>query len=351
MRPVFHALALAGCLLLLAGGSATAADLAVTPNPVLLKAASSQRFSVSGGTGTYQWSASAGSFDTTTTGEVLYTAPRTTGEVRLTVRDSMGQELTVLVRVLTPLRLTPARATIQPGDSVAVHAVDGSDRLTWAVSAGRLAGSGERRQLFTPPREPGEYEVSVTDQTFGERSRTLVTVVAPLRLEPTSVLLRPGEKQRFVASGGGGSYVWTVTEGSLSPSKGPEVEVSAPSRFGEVTVKVVDALEQQASATITILPPLRLTPGSVVVQPNARFSITAVGGSGRLGWQAGWTAAAGNLIAPAERTATFQAPAEAGMYQVTVKDERTGESQAAAVKVVAPLSLVPPEGRPSTKSD
>ncbi len=260
--------------------------LAVNPAAASTPPRGSVDFDVSGGSGTgFVWSmvtsASGGSIAPATG---LYQAG-STGSVTDTVRvtDSLGNTVTIDVQVTAALAIAPMGAAIAPLGTVDFDATGGSGAgLVWSLvthpSGGTIAGA---TGLYTAGSTGSVTDtVRVTD-SLGNTATANVTVSASLALTPATVTVPPRGTRAFTASGGAGSYAFTLTtnaSGGNVSSTGGAYTAGATGSVTDVLV-VQDANGASASSTITVGPGVTLTPSTPSVAPSASIAFQASGGS------------------------------------------------------------------------
>jgi len=149
---------------------------------------------------------------------------------------------------------------------VIVYDPDGDDlNYQWSVTDGDISGNGQTA-VWTTPRAPGTYQVSVTvsDDGGGQAETQLSLEVAPNAIpfiDSLSAKRPRANRGEFVvieclALDGDGddlAYSWSATEGTLYGA-GPVVTWEAPLELGAYTITVVvsDGKGAQASGRLTL---------------------------------------------------------------------------------------------------
>lgn len=159
------------------------------------------------------------------------------------------------------------------------------------------------------------------------------TSIAPLAILPGTVTVDATGAAGFSASGGQAPYTFTVTAGGGTVSTAGLY--SAPGGAGAATITVSDASGMRAMASVTINPPLTISPGPVAVGVGTTQLFQGHGGTPPYTYAV--TAGAGNIAA---QSGLYTAPAGTGTAAITVTDS-LGMSANAAISINPPLAVVP----------
>jgi len=273
-------------------------SLSISPAVMYLdnSSAASKVFHVSGGTGTYQFSARDGTFepqfaDASETGvDVTY---KSSGimktDEQITVTDSRGQKHSAIVRINNQLRMTPEMVTLAPGAEVDFTGIHGVAPYKATVTKGNVipthAEAGEARFRYTAPAEAGEYQITVVDASDKEVTGTIF-VTADLTMTATLAVLRMGESTTITANGGTEPYSFDTTFGHLSETDtSGEVRYTAPVDFEGAEmmdyVKATDSNGKQVSTQIRVIktPKSEMTANSTsfVEGDNLKLNLTVLG--------------------------------------------------------------------------
>ncbi len=326
--------------------------------------------SVSGGTGPYTWSVSAGSLPAglsldAGTGEITGTPTAAgTSTFDLVATDVFGNVATQAesVTVSTDPGITsPALpgGEVGVGYDVTLSASGGLGPYTWSISGGSLpaglsldAGTGE---ITGTPTAAGTstFDVTATD-LFGNMSTQTESVDVVAAPGITSAVVGDGEvgvpyDAIPAASGGTGPYTWSVSAGSLpaglSLDAGTGEITGTPTAAGTSTFDLVatDSLgnvaTQAESVTVSTDPGITspaLPGGEVGVVYD--MTPTAAGGTGGYLWSVtSGSLPAGLTLDPAtgEMTGTPTVPGTS-IFTLEVTDSRSEQGvQTEAVDVVA----------------
>ena len=229
-------------------GATATKQLTITVNPAALTitsaslpngtvgAAYSQALAASGGTGSNTWSIASGSLPAglaLSSGTIAGT-PTAAGNSTFTVQvqDSSGATATKQLSItVNPAALTITTASLPNGTvgaaySQALSASGGTGSNTWSVASGSLpAGLAlSSGTIAGTPTAAGNstFTVQVKDSSATTATKQLGITVNPAALTISTASLPNGTvgaaySQALAASGGTGSYVWTVSAGSLAP--------------------------------------------------------------------------------------------------------------------------------------
>jgi hypothetical protein len=104
----------------------------------------------------------------------------------------------------------------------------------------------------------------------------------PLVISPTTASLAPGATQQFTASGGSGTgYAYAVT----TNRSGATIDATGLYTAGATggvsdTITLTDSISNAATATVSVVSPIVITPGSMNIAPKGTVQFHATGGSG-----------------------------------------------------------------------
>ncbi|MBI3089963.1 MAG: hypothetical protein HYY96_04795 [Candidatus Tectomicrobia bacterium] len=323
--------------------------LRITPENAAVNTNTQVTLAASGGIPPFNWTASAGDFDSTTGGSVTYTSPNTFGTETVTVRDSADTSASATINVVAPLRITPEFASVARNGTQRFNAVGGRAPYSWSVEAGDLSSTEGQSVVYTAPSiGDQDFLVTLTDNT-GQQVTATVAVDRRLRITPTSATVEPGGRRRFVAQGGvtleGAEFIWTATNGTfVDPDTGAEVTpegriitFQAPNTVGTSEITVIDLQDTEARAQVTIARPVRVTPSSARgVAGGQTLVFQAVDGAPPYTW----TASAGDLDTTEGSTVMYTAPNVRSDIQLTVVDN-AGKSATANIEVTGRLRITP----------
>lgn len=300
-----------------------ALDLVVLPPPVTIANASlpageqgrsyAATLLATGGTGTYSWSLVSGALPPGLSlgeGGAIGGTPTAFGTFAATFRVTSGPRVLDQAFTITiaPPPLVPGTATLpagrqgQPYQAV-LTASGGTGVYAWSVIAGSLPPGlalGRDGLLQGTPTASGTFPVTIR-VTSGEQSADLpfnILIDLPLLSVTTTSLsnatLQTGYTAQLSATGGTGSYAWSIVTGALPAgialSAGGALS-GAPTASGVFgfTVRVVSGAQvADQPLTLTVLvPPLQLVTGNLPdgsVGVGYTALLQASGGTGVYAW-------------------------------------------------------------------
>jgi hypothetical protein len=226
----------------------------VTPETIQLYFGQETPLEVIGGKPPYTWGAKVGKLHPTTGEQVSYTAPNTLGEYTVTVTDSQEETATVQVTVISPLHITPKKATQLLGndDAIIFEAIGGFEPYDWEASEGQVDPKGAKAR-YQPPAREGEYQLTLRDSKNTESTASIRVVSIPI-ITPGSGVLFSTESIVLKVSGGHSPYHWSAEAGQLSNTQGNEITYTAQNAVnGLYTVTVTDSQDNQSKAIIQVV--------------------------------------------------------------------------------------------------
>ncbi|MCM2323106.1 MAG: hypothetical protein NDJ90_07565, partial [Oligoflexia bacterium] len=294
--------------------------LTISPAAVTLAVGNAWAFSASGGIPPYTYSPSGGSINASTG---AFTAPATVpagGTVTVTVTDAGGHPASATVTVNAALSISPATKTLVANGAHTFVTAGGVPPYTYTVSSGGGAVNSATG-AYVAPAGVGTAIVRVSD-SLGNVSEASVSVVAPLAITPSTMMLLKGTQMPFAASGGLAPYTFAVISGQ------GDVEASAglyeaPSAAGTATVRVSDALGGSAEAAVTIYDGLTISPFTKVLAVNGSATFSASGGLAPYAYSV--HSGGGSITASG---GAYTAPAAPGVATIRVTDAAFNTSDA-----------------------
>ena len=240
----------------------------VTATPALREvgAGALATFGAAGGSGEgFAWSISVNRSGGTIDGATgLYTAGGRGGvEDELQVVDSLGNTATARARVLAPIQIVPASASVRPGAAIAFTASGGNGgALSWALATN---GSGGRIDPVTgryvAGATAGVSDVIRVSDDWGERGEATVRVEAApaLGISAPAASVPPRGTLALAAVGGSGAgYRWSLAQNRSGGTIDPATGAYAAGALGWTVdvVRVVDSDGQGAEVTVRVTAPL-----------------------------------------------------------------------------------------------
>jgi hypothetical protein len=255
------------------------------------------------------------------------------------------------------LLLSPSTALVPEGKDFTFGLQGGIGPYEVMVGSERARSEGPSwvfgGKTLADPATPELFTVQVTDLPGSSVTAqvTVYAVPAPLSLDVTEVTLIVGSSWTFNASGGSGSYSWSVD--GVQKGTGGSYEYTADTE-GSHTVTVTDSLvglSQEATVTVKASDaggPLEISPLAVTLALNGTASFWALGGAGGYTFEVAAGGVGGSISAASGNSAVYTAPGTITTETVTdtvqLRDG-TGTTVAATVIVIdpaaTPLSLYP----------
>lgn len=166
--------------------------------------------------------------------------------------------------------------------------------------------------------------IALTGAVAGWTSGSLpLTIYGPLSISPTSKNVgASSSSQIFTGSGGVAPYTYSIVNGSLNTcSVGPSTGVfTAPAPLGTCSVRATDQAGQTASAAITVVSTLAISPTVIALQAGHNKTFTATGGSGTYTYAITSGAQAGENLTNSSNTGIYTSPSAAGTSTLQVSD-------------------------------
>ncbi len=306
-------------------------------------------FATSGGVGSVTWAITvAAGLSVDGSGVVTAEAGTPTGTYVVTATDSLQNSATAMLQVNAPLALSPQTFSLGAGERLTFMASQGTGGYAWSLAggsggslAGCTAGSGTC-QYTAGPTAATQDTVTVMD-SFGNMQAATVSVGTALAISPASATVLAGQGRSFTASGGSGTYDWSLTSSSgasLAPSctHSSTCAYTAGSPGGaQDTILVTDADNGAVSAVVTVDPDIVIavsndtTPPTVNAGDQVQFSATGGSGGGYT-----WTFAASDATPAGTLTSDGQYTAADSPGTDTVEVMDSAGNTATVVITVTP---------------
>ncbi|HSY25665.1 MAG TPA: hypothetical protein VK841_26280, partial [Polyangiaceae bacterium] len=290
----------------------------------------------------------------------IYTAGQAPGSDTVTLTDPWGN--TASCKVTVGIVITPSPTSVSPGATVAFTLTNGPAAgvtYTWAITT---SGSGSPTlstttglgTTYTAGHGTGTDVVKVTDSNGNSGTATITVGV---QISPATVTLAAGGTQSFSITGAlAGSYTWTTTTNSGSPTLSPATGLTSLFTAGHTggvteTVTVTDPWGNKATATVTISG-LTLTASATTIGPTGTITLKASGGAPSVGsgpytWSLIATGSNNpSLSAATGPVITYTAGTKDGVDAVKVQDS-WGNSATVTITVQLAITLVPSSVSPS----
>ncbi len=313
----------------------------------------SETLAAAGGSGTYTWSVTSGTLPAgltlTAASGLISGTPTTAGTSHFVAKatDSLGGHGSETLALTISNALTITTSSPLPTGTVGVNysttlTATGGSGYTWSVSAGALpAGltlgastgviSGQPASAGTP-----SFTIKVTDSAHAAATKAFTMTVNPALVIITASPLPTGTvgvnySQTLAATGGSGSYTWSVSGGALPAgltlAPGTGVISGQPATPGTPSFTIQATDTNAATATkpfsITIDAAIVITTASPLptgtVGVNYSQTLAATGGSGSYTWSvSGGALPAGLTLAPGTGVISGQ-PATPGNASFTIQ--------------------------------
>ncbi|MBM4304251.1 MAG: hypothetical protein FJ112_07980, partial [Deltaproteobacteria bacterium] len=283
---------------------------------------------------------------------VTFTATNPTlkpASATLTVQDVANRTKTAILNVKPPVVINPPTVSIVQGNAHTFMASGGEGPYTYSLlgtfDSVTLDSTTGVLSSTTPISASLNFTVRVTDR-LGQTSDSAVTVDPVLKLLPASVNLGQLQNQSFSASGGNGSYTFSLTPssvGSLSGDSTTQKIFTAPlaiSQNSSVDLTVTDGRQRTARATINLVTPVSLARPPKNLFQGATHTFSATGGSTSYSYQIVGNA---NGCSINSTTGVFTAPPSvANNFSVTVSaTDAINQTGSTTFDVKTPLVISP----------
>ena len=356
-----------------AAGSPPSITTSSLPSGVVGQAFS-QTLTVIGGDGSYEWSLSSGSLPaglTLSAGGEIAGTPTTAETSSFTIQvESAGQTATAsLSIVVAPAGSPPSITTTSLPDgtvgeaySHTLAATGGDGSYVWSLASGSLPAGltlSAGGQVTGTPTTAEAPSFTVQVASAGQIATASLSIAVAAATPPPSITtsglpsgtVGQAYSQTLTATGGDGSYVWSLSSGSLpsgltlSPA-GQIMGTPTTAETESFTVQV-GSVGQTATASLSIAVAAAGAPPSITTTslPNGTVgqaynqALAATGGDGSYVW----TLSSGSL--PAGLTLTpggeiAGTPTTAGAPSFTVQVASAGQTATASLSLV--VAATPP---------
>lgn len=256
--------------------------LVISPVSINLLSDDTTTFTASGGDGNYTFSifSGGGSVDPAT-GD--FTAPSAPESIVVRVIDGAGLTADANVEIYDPLVIAPTTVTLAPTNTQTFTTTGGLGAITFSI----VSGSGTidpNTGDYEAPASAGTDVIRATD-SIGNTADATITINGALTITPTTKKISINETFTFVATNGVAPRTFSVESGggSIDPNTGV---FTAPGSSQTVTVRVTDALDNTADATVTIITPVKIWSGgynNCVKYDDNSLKCWGDGANGKLG--------------------------------------------------------------------
>jgi hypothetical protein len=314
-------------------------DLSISPVGGLLAPRASQSFSASGGSGTgYTWDLALNASGGAVSATGLYTAGPIGGVYDvIRVTDSLGNFVVADMTVTGALTISPASVSIVRGASQTFYGSGGSGTgFRWSLLTNSSGATLTAYGVYTAGSTDGVRDVVGATDSLGNSATATVDVgtTTPVVVSPSQVTVARLASRTFTASGGSGIYAWALSTNASGGSMSAAGVYTAGATGGVTDeVRVTDSVGRSATAVVTVLPPLAISPSSVSLAPRTLQTFTASGGSGAgYAWSLQPNLSGGSVSA----SGVYTAGATGGVTDVVRLTDSAGDAAMAEVKVTTP---------------
>jgi trimeric autotransporter adhesin len=254
------------------GGGGGPPPLTLTAPSASVGAGASIALTATGGQTPYTFSVVSGAGSVDGTG--LFTAPATAGTSVVEVTDKATATAKTSLQIIV-VAFVNATATVDSATTTAQNATGGAPPYTYKVAAG--GGSVDTSGNYTSATGPATATLVVTDSK-GATAQESVTINAPLVANQSTATIGGGTTVLVGAVGGQGPFTYKVTSGGGTvDSSGHFTASTTP---GTSVVSITDALGSSTLVTITVNPPLSITPASATLTASSGQITPFVGMNG-----------------------------------------------------------------------
>jgi hypothetical protein len=127
------------------------------------------------------------------------------------VKDQLGQSTSITAEIVTALLVSTSATSIVGNGTIQLTVSGGIAPYAYSVSSG--GGVISSAGLYTAPPTPGSAVLLVTDSD-GTTQNVSVTVIAPLVVSPSAIVVLEDGNQQLTATGGVAPYTFSVATGS-----------------------------------------------------------------------------------------------------------------------------------------
>jgi hypothetical protein len=276
-----------------------------------------------GGQTPYAFSIASGAGTVDSTG--LFTAPATAGTTVVQVTDKGGTSAKTSLQIIV-VAFVNAAASVDSGTTTAQVATGGAPPYTYSIAAG--GGSIDASGQFTSPSGPASTTLEVTDSK-GAVALASITVNAPLVATQPTATIGGGTSLMVGAAGGQGPFTYKVTSGGGSVDASGHF--TAPATVGTSVVSITDSLGSSTLVTITINPPLSISPASATLTASSAQTTPFIGLNGVPPYQ--YSVVSGSGTVNAQGIYTVGTVSGVNTVQVTDGQGTTATAQVRALRI------------------
>jgi RHS repeat-associated protein len=276
------------------------------------------------------WTASVG----TISASGLYTAPASittqqTATIAATSQADNTKKATATVTLMPPVSVTPATATLYGGQT---KQFTSNQAVNWTASAGTISATG----LYTAPATVASQQnvtITATSQASGSQTGTAtVTLMPPVSVTPATATLYGGGTQQFASNQ---AVNWTASAGTISATGLYTAPATVASKQTvRITATSQTSGTQSGTATVTLMPPVSVTPATATLYGGQTQPFTA-------NQAVNWTASAGTISPSGLYTAPATITAQQNVT-ITATSQVNGSQTGTATVTLMPSVTVSP---------
>jgi hypothetical protein len=227
-----------------------------------LGAGTTETLSASGGQAPYTFSIASGGGTIDSTG--LFTAPAAAGTTIVQVTDKTAATAKASLQIIA-VAFVNTTATVDSATTTTQGATGGAPPYSYSIETG--GGNIDASGHFTSPTGPATVTLEVTDSK-GATAQESIVVNAPLLANQPTPTVGGGTTLVIGAAGGQGPFSYQVASGGGSVDASGRF--TAPVTPGTSVVSITDALGSSTLVTITINPPLSISPASATLTASSK---------------------------------------------------------------------------------
>ena len=257
---------------------------------------------------------------------------------------------------LAPLTVTsPSPLYIVAGYDSVITVTGGMGVYTWSNTAGdgsSITSTSDPDHFLDPSADYVARATNFATDVITVRSGSLTATVnvttyaLPLAISPTTWIMQvtpPGPTKTFVGGGGclmganctGGAFAFSVVSGGGSITS-PGGVFTAPAAPGTTVVQVADSIGNTATATITVVNVLTISPITLKIAVFSTNAFSAIAGTPAYTYTViPGTGGTGTVVAG---TGVYTAPSTTGTNTVRVTDTIPNTSDS-AVTIIKPVDI------------
>jgi Mg-chelatase subunit ChlD len=309
---------------------------------------------VNGGIPSFDWQTNKGLLEKATTekaGENIYTAPKVMGDDSITIRDRKGNTTTVAVHVIRTLSVSPQKRYMKKNETKTFTVSGGVPPYSADASMGEIEPkqSDDGTFKFTSPGV-GDQDVTIKFSDNGGQTVEVHAYVERQLGGTKTLYVDKKATTTFAVNGGTGGYVGEPDAGTVYIDKDGNGTYTAPNRYGEYDIKVIDSSDQEfvikvvVERQVPVISPLKFTMATgetktFMVNRGAPDYEWAFEGNTWQGMDSG------------NSVIQITAPQTAGVYKLTVEDINGNVAKEPAIVTVFQPLLISPTSYPVYKGE